>query len=77
MKPALFFPNKIIRNSADETYYEEVLEQEVKSIENESFFRAVDRRRAEEILKDRVDGSCLVRPFKEPVNNTLYLLISL
>lgn len=45
--------------------YEPVLIDTPKPIENEPYFRAVDRSTAEELLQDRIDGSCLVRPYKE------------
>lgn len=35
--------------------------------EQEPYFRLVDRETAEEILKNRVDGSFLIRPYKEKV----------
>lgn len=38
-----------------------------KSIEQESYFKAVNRETSEELLQKRVDGSCLIRPFKEIV----------
>lgn len=44
--------------------YEEVLEEAASSIEAEPYFKAVDRPMAESILQNRVDGSCLVRPFQ-------------
>lgn len=62
----------------DESLYEKVLEHDdIKLIESEPYFRAVDRVRAEEILQSRVDGSCLLRPFKENVYRILKLLINL
>lgn len=39
-----------------------------KPIEMQSYFKRQDRNDAEEYLRNRVDGSCLVRPFKEQVN---------
>lgn len=57
----------IAADNDDESLYERVVDSELKSIESEPYFRAVDRSRAEEILQSRVDGSCLVRPFKENV----------
>lgn len=50
--------------------YEPVLTDLDIPIENELYFRAVDRAAAEEILKDRIDGSCLVRPYKQHVRTT-------
>lgn len=50
--------------------YEPVLTDLDVPIENEAYFRAVDRTAAEDILKDRIDGSCLVRPYKQKVRNS-------
>lgn len=50
--------------------YEPVLSDIDAPIENEAYFRAVDRAAAEEILRDRIDGSCLVRPYKQKVRNS-------
>lgn len=36
--------------------------------QQESYFRYVDRPTAEDMLRNRVDGSFLVRPYKEQVN---------
>lgn len=36
-------------------------------IENQPYFKAVDRLSGEQILQNRVDGSCLIRPYKEQV----------
>ena len=36
-------------------------------IEKVGYFRAVDRSTAEEMLAKRIDGSCLVRPYKVEV----------
>lgn len=46
----------------------EVVIEDLNPIEREPYFRAVDRKSAEEILQNRVDGSCLIRPFKEIVS---------
>lgn len=56
--------------------YEPVLTDIDVPIENEPYFRAVDRAAAEEILRDRIDGSCLVRPYKQKVRNTRIPLIT-
>jgi len=39
--------------------------------EQEPFFRLVNRATAEEMLRNRVDGSFLVRPYKEQVPKSL------
>lgn len=57
----IFFFYARIENSGG---YEEVLEEAASSIEAEPYFKAVDRPMAEAILQNRVDGSCLVRPFQ-------------
>lgn len=36
-------------------------------VEAKSYFRLVDRESAEDLLRGRPDGSCVVRPFKEKV----------
>lgn len=51
--------------------YEPVLTDIDVPIENAVYFRAVDRATAEDILRDRVDGSCLVRPYKQKVRNSI------
>ncbi|XP_055385152.1 uncharacterized protein LOC129614527 [Condylostylus longicornis] len=37
----------------------------LKPIESEPYYRIVDRFSAEEILRSRIDGSCLVRPYRQ------------
>lgn len=39
--------------------------------EQEPYFRLVDRPSAEEILRNRIDGSFLVRPYKEQVKKKI------
>lgn len=64
VQSCFFFPFSVFH------LYEPVLTDIDLPIENEAYFRAVDRAAAEEILKDRIDGSCLVRPYKQKVCNS-------
>uniref|UniRef100_A0A1B0B1I4 SH2 domain-containing protein n=1 Tax=Glossina palpalis gambiensis TaxID=67801 RepID=A0A1B0B1I4_9MUSC len=41
------------------------LQIEKRKIETELYYRTVDRAIAEDVLTDREDGTCLVRPYKE------------
>ncbi|GAB0087399.1 uncharacterized protein DMENIID0001_016960 [Sergentomyia squamirostris] len=43
-------------------------------VEAKAYFRLVDRESAEELLKGREDGACLVRPFKEKDDTIKYVL---
>lgn len=47
-----------------------------KPIEDEFYYKKVDRWSAEEILRNRIDGSCLVRPYKEEVCKDFILSFS-
>lgn len=47
--------------------------QSFNQIQSESYFKLVNRNESEEILSNRVDGSCLVRPFKEKVSFFIFV----
>jgi hypothetical protein len=57
--------NKMLKSNGTENWF-------CDYIELEKFYKKVDRTTCEELLGNRIDGSCLVRPYKEMVCEFLF-----
>ncbi|XP_055696595.1 uncharacterized protein LOC129797779 [Lutzomyia longipalpis] len=57
------------RSAAESSFFELM-----PVVEAKSYFRLVDRESAEDLLRGKQDGACLVRPFKEKDDSIKYVL---
>ena len=48
--------------------------EESPSIEKEKFYRAIDRQACENILRNRINGSCVIRPYLGSDASTFFKL---